>query len=586
LKNQKYLLAESHIMLEVLVADLSISGKTDISIVLCGAAGQGIQTIEHALTRIFKTAGFNVYATKEYMSRIRGGSNSTAIRISSERVTGVVDRIDFLIPLDKDALPHLKKRIKPETVILGEKENMPAGFDVIDMPFSKIALEVGNLVYANMVAVGALSCLFGIDHAIIEDYARKQFSRKGEQVVSDNLRAAAKGCEAGKRLVMERGIKFGITPNAGVRDELLLSGAEAVALGAMTGGCNFIAAYPMTPSTGVFTFLSQHGVDFGMIAEQAEDEISAMNMALGAWYAGARALVTTSGGGFSLMVEGLSLAGMLETPVVINLGQRPGPATGLPTRTEQGELLFALHAGHGEFPRVIYAPGTLEDAFFLTQRAFNLADEYQIPVFVLTDQHLMDSYYNLPGFDISGLKVEKRIVKTALDYGRYRITDSGISPRGIPGYGEGLVVLDSDEHDEEGHITEDLDLRKRMVEKRLRKAEDLRAKALLPEVVGRKDYKKLVVCWGSTFPTVKEAVSKLDDSDMAILYFKQVYPLNPAVKQIIERARKTVIVENNATGQFNKLLKQSLGVDVERKILKYNGLPFTVEELVGRLEEE
>jgi 2-oxoglutarate ferredoxin oxidoreductase subunit alpha len=369
-----------------------------------------------------------------------------------------------------------------------------------------------------------------------------------------------------------------------VKDQILLNGAEAVGLGAIAGGCNLVAAYPMSPSTGVLVFLAKHANEFGLIAEQAEDEIAAINMAVGAWYAGARAMASTSGGGFALMTEGLSLAGMLESPLVIHLAQRPGPATGLPTRTEQGDLELALYAGHGEFPRIILAPGRIEDAFYLTQKAFNLADKYQVPVFVLTDQYLMDSYYNIPSLDLSRTKIEKHVVKTTEDYRRYELTENGISPRGIPGYGEGLVAVDSDEHDTEGHITEDLDLRTRMVDKRLGKAEAMASDAIPPELVGPKDYKTLIVCWGSTYNIINEAVENLGRDDTSLLHFKHVYPLPNETPDFLSKAEKTVIIENNATSQFGKLIKLHTGIDIDNRILKYNGLSFSVEEVTERLK--
>jgi 2-oxoglutarate ferredoxin oxidoreductase subunit alpha len=355
-------------------------------------------------------------------------------------------------------------------------------------------------------------------------------------------------------------------------------------MGAIAGGCNFIAAYPMSPSTGVLVFLAKHASQFGLIAEQAEDEIAAINMALGAWYAGARAMVSTSGGGFALMTEGVSLAGMLESPIVIHLAQRPGPATGLPTRTEQGDLELALYAGHGEFPRIILAPGRIEDAFFLTQKAFNLADKYQVPVFVLTDQYFMDSYYNMPSLDLSHARIEKHVVKTTKEYRRYELTANGISPRGIPGFGEGLVSVDSDEHDTEGHITEDLDLRTKMVDKRLTKAEVMASDAIPPELVGPKDYKTVIVGWGSTHNVINEAMQNLGRDDVAFLHFKQVYPLPKETPDFLSKAERTVIIENNATCQFGKLIKLNTGIDIENRILKYNGLSFSVKEVTEKLK--
>jgi 2-oxoglutarate ferredoxin oxidoreductase subunit alpha len=295
---------------------------------------------------------------------------------------------------------------------------------------------------------------------------------------------------------------------------MLLTGNDALALGAVAAGCKFMAGYPMTPVTSIMEYLAPKAKDLDLIVVQPEDEIAAINMVIGAGYAGVRAMTATSGGGFCLMVEGLSLAGMTETPIVVVLGQRPGPAIGLPTRTEQGELEFALHAGHGEFPRVIFAPGTIEDCIELTRRAFNLADKYQIPVFILSDQYIIDTYYNFVAPDLAAHNIEHQFVKTDKDYSRYAITESGVSLRGIPGYGEGLVVLDSDEHDIRGHITEDYDVRTAMVNKRLRKMDLIVQEAIPPELTGSRECEYLVVCWGSTYHIAREAIQKLGRADI------------------------------------------------------------------------
>ena len=567
---------------------LPMANKDDISIVLCGQAGQGIQSIEYVLVRVLKLAGYNVFATKEYMSRIRGGTNSTEIRVSSNQVRAVTNRIDILIPLNKEAIQHVQKRISSKTIILTETENIDEVSDqrgcvCIEVPFTKIATNIGDKIYSNIVAVGVVAGFFQVDFQLVNDYIRKYFSGKSDDILNKNLEAAKAGYKLGCDLVNSGKIGIAVKPNDSVSDQILLSGAEAVALGAIAGGCNFIYSYPMSPSTAVLVFLAQHAKEFNIVAEQAEDEIAAINMAIGAWYAGARAMVTTSGGGFSLMVEGLSLAAMLESPMVIHLGQRPGPATGLPTRTEQGDLELALYAGHGEFPRIILAPGTLEEAFYLTQKAFNLADKYQVPVFLLTDQYFLDSFYNTADFNLSDIKAEKHIVKTEKDYRRYEFATNGISPRGIPGYGRSFVCVDSDEHDAEGHITEDLELRVKMVDKRLVKGKALMKDAKSPQLVGPKDYKTLVICWGSTYHIVDEAVKNLNRDDVAFAHFKQVHPLPKETAIYLEKAEKTIAIENNATGQFAKQIKFHTGINIDRKVLKYKGLSFTVEELVEKL---
>ncbi len=561
----------------------------DISIVLCGEAGQGIQTVERILTRVLKLSGYNVFATKEYMSRIRGGSNSTEIRVGKDRVSSYINRMDILIPLSFGAINHVKRRITTDTLILGEKEFIGSigskGKRRIEVPFTKIAKEIGNTIYVNTVAIGTISGILRAERQVMKDYIKKYFKGKEDKVVRENMAAADNGYKLGFDLREKRKVEFILEEAQGIRDELLLSGIEAVSLGAIAGGCNFISSYPMSPSTGVLVFLAAQAEEFGMVVEQAEDEISAINMALGAWYAGGRGMVTTSGGGFALMVEGLSLSAMLETPIVIHLAQRPGPATGLPTRTEQGDLLFALYAGHGEFPRIIFSPGTLEDAFYLTQKAFNLADKFQVPVFIMTDQYFVDSYYNIPTLNLSNIKIEKHITKTKKDYMRYKITDDGISPRGIPSYGNGLVSVDSDEHDEEGHITEDLDFRTQIVDKRLKKIELIKKEIISVELIGNKYYRTLVVGWGSTYHGIKEAIEKLENDEVSFLHFKQVYPLHPDTEKYLKKAEKVIIVENNATCQFGQLIKLHTGIDIKNKILKYNGLPFSVEELTARFKE-
>lgn len=564
--------------------------EQDISIVLCGEAGQGVQTVEFLLTRLLKLAGHHVFATQEYMSRIRGGANSTTIRVANHRVAAYVERMDILIALSKGAVEHVAKRISPQTVVLGEQDVIggPCGLHecrFFDIDFTRIATEVGNKIYSNTVAMGAVSGLLGVEIEHLKGYVRHCFAGKSENVVEDNVRAAEAGYKAACERDLPQEMKLCTKADTRVKGELVINGSEAVGMGAIAGGCNYVCSYPMSPSTPVLTFLAQHGRDFGMIVEQVEDEIAAINMALGAWYAGARALVTTSGGGFALMAEGLGLAGMLETPVVIHVGQRPGPATGLPTRTEQGDLQFVLNAGHGEFPRIILTPGTLEDGFYLTQRAFNLADRYQVPVFILTDQYYIDSYYNIPGLDLDKVTIEKHIIETSKDYRRYTLTEDGISPRGVPGFGEGLVVVDSDEHDEQGHITEDLDLRVQMVDKRLAKGDALGEEVIPPELIGPQDYRNLVVCWGSTYHPVKEALERMGRDDTAMLHYRQVYPLHESTVDYLNAADRTIIVEGNATGQFANMISLYAGIDIDEGILKYNGLPFSVEEVVAHLND-
>jgi len=346
----------------------------------------------------------------------------------------------------------------------------------------------------------------------------------------------------------------------------------------------------MTPSTSVPLTLAAYAERLGLVVEQAEDEISAINMALGASFAGAPGLVATSGGGFALMVEGVSLAAMTETPIVIVVAQRPGPATGLPTRTEQADLEFVLHAGHGEFPRAVFAPGTVEQCFHLTRKAFDAAERAQGPAFVLTDQFLADSYRAVDPFGVEGLDtvvVPPGGAEIEAPYRRYRLTENGVSPRLAPGASEHLVVADSDEHDETGHITEDLRFRNSIVEKRLRKQELLKAGAVAPEFVGEDGAEVLLVSWGSTRGSCLEAARMLRSRGMtaASLHFPQVWPLVP--EQFVgrmARSREIVSVEGNATGQFARLVRRETGFEISRRVLRYDGLPITPGYVVRGLE--
>jgi 2-oxoglutarate ferredoxin oxidoreductase subunit alpha len=557
----------------------------DLSIIICGEAGQGIKTVEKILTSFLKLSGYYVFSTTEFMSRIRGGSNSTEIRISDEPVNSFVEKIDVLIPLDSEAVDHVKWRIDENTIIIGRKEFIEGkskrNFEV---SFSNLAEEVGSKLYSNIVTVGLIAGMLGMDFLKMEKFIEDFFRKKDEKVITGNIEASRKGYEIGEKIIEESRIDLSIRKSEKASNHLIVSGTELVAMGAIAGGCNFISSYPMSPSTGVLTFLSEKQEEFEIIAEQAESEISAINMAIGAFYGGARAMVTTSGGGFALMVEGLSLAGMLEVPVVIHLAQRPGPATGLPTRSEQGDLLFALFAGHGEFTRIIFTPGKTEDVFNLSRKAFELADKFQVPVFIMTDQYLLDSSFLVPSIDVSKLKIKKYFVKTDKNYKRYKLTENGISPRGIPGYGDGLVVVDSDEHDEEGHITEDLDFRTKIVDKRLKKIDLIKEEIEPPELIGDKNYKKLIIGWGSTYYCIKEALEKLEDNQTAFLYYKQVYPLHPDTQKYLTSAKKTIVIENNATSQFAKFIKMETGIEIDKSILKYNGLPFSIEEIIRELK--
>lgn len=562
-----------------------INLSKDINIVISGEAGQGIDIASHILMKVLKGYNFNVFCSLEYMSRIRGGCNSSSIRVADSEISCCKSSIDILIALDRKVLDYFKTRMSEDTILIFNKKIDASQVNCnkkVELDLAVLSKVVSGVAHDSVVSVGFVLGLIGLGLENVDKILKEIF--KTEEDLQNNISSIDVGYNEGLDYKSRNSVKIEINQNPLIKDKIMIKGSDALSIGCIAGGCNFISSYPMTPGTALYTYLAQEGNNLSIIAEQAEDEISAVNMALGAWYAGARAMVTTSGGGFSLMCEGISLAGMIESPLVIHVAQRPGPATGLPTRTEQGDLDLVLYSGAGEFPRIVLAPTTPKDAFELGQQAFELADKFQVPVFLLTDQYFIDSTFLSEMFEYKKLAVKHYFVKSDENYKRYAISHtSNVSPRAIPGYGKGLVCVDSDEHTESGVITEDPKLRKIMVDKRLGKIDEL-AKELIPlEFIGSKNYKTLVIGWGSNYSVIKEAVSKMPDT--AFLCLKQLYPLHPDIKGYMIDSDEIIIVENNATAQLAKLLNANFKCKFRRKILKYDGLPFSVEELSSMLKE-
>jgi 2-oxoglutarate ferredoxin oxidoreductase subunit alpha len=375
---------------------------------------------------------------------------------------------------------------------------------------------------------------------------------------------------------------------------MFMSGHEAVALGACAAGCQFFSAYPMSPATSILNYLAPHAEKFSMVVEQAEDEIAAVNMAIGASFSGVRAMTATSGGGLSLMVEALGFAGISETPLVVVNAQRPGPATGLPTRTEQGDLRFVLHASQGEFPRVILAPNTARDAFYLTIKAFHLAYTYQVPVIILTDQYLADSFFTEERFDIPEIPTNDFLLTNEelideIPYLRYRFTESGISPRIPPAWRGKETICDSHEHSEDGHITEDALIRKKMVEKRFKKEEGIIKEISLPLRAGSEKSDILIIGWGSNYGLLKEVTEQLIDEGipLGLMHFQEIWPFpKKAVLQQLDQAKRWIVVENNYTAQLAGIIQEQTGRSTGGTILKYDGRPFFFEELLAAVRKE
>lgn len=560
----------------------------DYSIKIGGEAGQGIQTIGDLLAHIFAKAGYHVFTHQDYESRIRGGHNFYQIRFSDKPVSASRREIHLLVALDKESLILHVKELSPHGQVLYDSTYLKEKFAdprFLDIPLFEIARERGGShLTANTVAIGAVIGMLGMSPEIMYELLKRTFLKKGEEIVEANIKAAEGGYKFAKEKCLT--CNFNLSPFR--ESKYLISGTEAVGMGAISANLRFYAAYPMTPSTGIFNFIAEHAEEFDIMVEQAEDEIAAINMIIGASFAGVRAMTGTSGGGFALMVEGLSLAGMTETPIVIVLAQRPGPATGLPTRTEQGDLLFAIFAGHGEFPKIIFAPGSPEQALYLTNKAFDLAEKYQVISIILIDQYLADSQWSYSKLDTSKLvyknyRLKREELKKLDVYKRHLFTETGISPLGIPGTSTHLIITDSDEHDEEGHLIEEAEIRKRMVEKRLLKKLPLIKKEISPPLLyGEKEPEIILLCWGSLYGIVREVVDNLQrDYPISMLHFSEIYPFSQDITwlKLLETAKVVINIEQNATSQFARLLRMETGFDIKYHINKYDGRPFLVEEL-------
>jgi len=554
------------------------------NILIGGEAGQGLVTVGQILAKGLVRSGYAICVTQSYQSRIRGGHNTFAIRAGVDPIKAPQEAVDLLVALDADTVQIHKKELLPHGLIIIDEALARTGDGVFPIPFTKLAPDQ----YTNIVDLGVIAALLGLDQGICAQAVADFFGKGHRDVIQENQRAL----EAAYRWGIEQAAAFEkLPPLSQPKPHMMMNGNEAIALGAASAGLKFYSFYPMTPSTSIGLALAAWARELGIIVEQAEDEIAAINMALGASFAGAPSMVATSGGGFALMVEGVSLAAMTETPVVIVVGQRPAPATGLPTRTAQADLEFVLHAGHGEFPRAVFAPGSIEECFTLTQKALALAERYQGPVFILTDQFLADSYRATAPFQLDGMPLVQpwspkgNVFPTP--YRRFAITADGISPRLLPGLTEHLVVADSDEHTEDGHITEDLEVRTKMVNKRLRKGAGMRVEAIPPELQGAEGPDLLLITWGSSKGAVEEAAALMQarGEQVATLHFAQVWPLVPELfLERLQRAKEVVVVEGNATGQLARLIRRETGFLIERRVLRYDGLPITPEFITRELE--
>lgn len=580
--------------------------KRTFAIGIGGAAGQGVATPGDIFAKVFSRRGLHLNAYNAYQSIIRGGHTFLTIRTGTEKVTNMGDRIDLLIPLNQDSMDrHLRLLTAGAACIYNADTIKPGaageGVQLCPLPVSKLADITRNKVAQNTLALGAGLSMAGISFQALESVLEEQFSKKGGAVVAENAGVARAGYD-----YAASNFKPFPNPIPATENRLaVLSGNVAMAMGGAAAGVKFYCAYPMSPSTGVLHWMAAHARKAGIMVRQVEDEIGVINMAIGAAHAGARAMCATSGGGFALMSEGLGMAAMLETPVVVIDCQRAGPSTGVPTKTEQGDLWQMLGAAFGDYPRVIAAPLDIGDCFKIIPEMFNIVDRFQCPGIVLCDLLLSEGRLSVDPRELDfTLPIDRGELITAADgsasgfagngaYKRYRITESGISPRAVPGVPGCIHTAATDEHDEDGVLISDEFTnpvkRRAMMEKRMRKVAGIEAAVSPPVLLGPRNADVTLIGWGSTKGVIEEACEILNEQGISAnrLPIRWLVPLHgEAILDILKGSRHSIIVENNYSGQFARYLRSETSYVPNGCIRKYDGEPFMPHHLVEAVKEQ
>jgi len=563
----------------------------NVTIGIGGAAGDGLDKTGDTLARTAARLGLHVYAYNSYQSVIRGGHIWLRIRLGQEKVESHGDQLHALIALNQDSIERHAPEVEPGGVVLFNADklrlNIPlrSGATSVPLPIAKLTQSFGRIqpVMQNTVALGALLFLLGLDFDVAAGVLSDTFAHKGKPVVDQNVGLARAGYDYAREGFAPLGCQWSFSR----KRRPFITGNEAFSLGAVAAGCKFYSAYPMTPASSILHWMAAHAEHCGVVVKQCEDELSVVNMAIGAGFAGVRAMCGTSGGGFALMTEAIGQAGMIEAPVVIIEVQRGGPSTGIPTKTEQADLNQVFGASQGDFPRIIIAPTHTTDCFATAVEAFNLAERYQLPVIVISDLLLSEHPETI---DPEALKATVPIDRGELvtewreedgRYKRYAFTPSGISPRALPGTPNTLHVAGTDEHDEEGILISDVftnpAVRRKIAEKRMRKLDIALRDLLAPQVAGPADAEVTLIGWGSTQGVIREAMTQLAAAGVRVnhLQVKYLYPFHgQVVSQILSRSKHTICIEANATGQFTRHLRAETGYTVHDRILKYDGEPF------------
>lgn len=569
-----------------------------INIGIGGIAGAGIMESGVIAAKTGLRQGLFAFVATDYPSLIKGGHNFTSIRLSSNPLTSHAESLDILVALNKETIDLHAPQIHTGTGIIYDSDdvsiqtNADSNAIYFGLPLSTFAKEAGGPdIIRNTAALGAVFAILKSDFTVLEAVLRDTFASKGDAVVQVNLKVARQAYE----YIREHpGQPFGYTLEAQKPDKnrLLINGTQALSLGALRAGVQFVAIYPMTPVTNLLEFLAEQEQNYNLVVKEPEDELSAINMTVGASYAGARSLTGTSGGGFCLMTEGLSLAGATETPLVIVEGIRGGPSTGLPTHTEQSDLQFVLRAGHGDFPRVVLAPGDHVEAFQEIFNAFNLADKYQLPVVLITDKYLTSSHHAVTLPDTNDWIIDRGAraenLKPDQDFARYASTENGVSPRALPGQPDGIHLTTSYEHDDHGQTSENPEVHQSMMEKRMRKLDSLAKELPEPVLYGPETADITIIGWGSSKGPILEAINQLEAEGIKANYLHILY-LAPfptyIVAKTLDNAPQTLLVEGNYSGQLADLISEKTLRRVKHHLRQYTGKPFSAKDIVDKIKK-
>ena len=570
-----------------------------LNFLIGGPAGTGIEKSGQILALSFVRGGYYVFSNIEHNSLIRGGNNFLRVRIDKTPHEVHKDEIDVMVALDKQTIDeHFSEMVDGGVIIFdGEAVDLGPDFDagkvkMINVPLKKMANEdFGNPLVANMIALGVLFGLTEFDMSVVKGVLDKIWGNKGAEVINMNVNAL----DAGKKIANENWTKeFGIKMAAKeTPHNMYLCGNDAVSVGAIKAGCKFVGEYPMTPSSSVLHFMAGWAEKYGIVVKHVEDEIAAINSVIGAGFAGVRSLAATAGGGFALMSEGIGLASMNEVPVVLVNVMRPGPATGLPTRTGQGDLRQVIHAGQDDPVKIVLLASNPEECFEMGFTAFNLAEKYQLPVIICFDKYLGEGFYTVPPFEKEGLKVERgkllndENLTKITDYKRYELTEDGVSPRSIPGQKGAIHRATSDEHNEYGEICEEAPNRIKMVDKRMKKLEVALPELPGPKIMGEQDADITFVTWTTSVGACIEACEILKEQGKKanVLKIRTAWPFHKKeTLEILRKLKRPVLVEQNYNGQLGGLIAEQTGFMLEEKILRYDGRPFTAKSIIENLK--